>query len=110
MARDFSKQFYDSKLWKQTREYILRRDNYLCCHCNNPAEEVHHIIHLTPQNINDLNICVNPENLISLCKDCHFAEHYKDKGNGHKHNNNQKENNNLIIDYVFDENGQIIPP
>jgi len=82
MARDFSRQFYNSKLWKDTREYILMRDKYLCVKCGKPAEEVHHIIHLTPQNITDKAVCVNPDNLISLCRDCHFDEHRGEHGTG----------------------------
>ena len=29
------------------------RDRYMCTRCGRPAEEVHHIKHLTPENIND---------------------------------------------------------
>ena len=74
MAKDFAKSFYNSKLWKQTREYVLKRDNYMCVKCGGPASDVHHKTHLTPQNINDMNIAVNPDNLECVCKDCHNAE------------------------------------
>lgn len=106
MARDFSREFYHSKVWKETRTYILKRDNYLCRHCDKPAKEVHHIIHLSPKNINDPNITVNPDNLISLCRDCHFKEHYQDKAEGHVKPIDPKLGNN----YLFDENGYVIPP
>lgn len=42
-----------------------------------PAEEVHHKIHLTPENINDPKIALNWNNLIALCKKCHIEEHTK---------------------------------
>lgn len=105
MSREFSYGFYHSKLWKDVRKTILMRDNYLCRHCNKPAQEVHHIIHLNPDNINDQNVTINPNNLISLCKDCHFKEHYTDKGNGHR-----KVTADVLPSYSFDENGYVISP
>ena len=105
MAREFSKSFYNSKEWQKCRSYVLKRDNYLCTKCGNPAEEVHHIIHLTPQNITDISISLNPDNLTCLCKDCHFAEHKADKIQG------IKQAHNIIdcdIQYEFDENGYLV--
>ena len=75
MAREFAKAFYRSKEWKETREYVLKRDNYLCQHCGELAEEVHHKIHLTPFNITDASISLGADNLVSLCKNCHSIEH-----------------------------------
>ena len=40
---------------------------------HNLAEEVHHKKELTPKNINDISVTVNPNNIISLCDDCHEA-------------------------------------
>jgi len=40
-----------------------------------PGREVHHKIHLTPDNINDPKISLNWDNLELLCKDCHMLEH-----------------------------------
>ncbi len=84
MAREFAKPFYDSKEWKKVREYCLMRDRYMCVKCGNADNtlEVHHIIHLSPNNIGDVSITLNPENLITLCRDCHFAEHKADKKEG----------------------------
>lgn len=58
----------------------MKRDSYLCVDCDakgklNFAEEVHHIIELTPENINDPEIALNPDNLVSLCRECHRARH-----------------------------------
>ena len=89
MAREFSKAFYHSKQWQQVREYVLMRDSYLCRICGQPAEEVHHKIHLTPENLYDPRVNLNPDNLISLCKECHFKEHVADKIRG----KNQKSRN-----------------
>lgn len=105
MARKFAKPFYNSKEWKSVRDYVLKRDNYLCVICGCPAEEVHHKTHLSPSNIEDQSISLNPENLISLCRDCHFEIHKADKTRGIRKANN-------IVDcdeeYEFDENGMLV--
>ena len=84
MARAFAKAFYHSSVWKEVRESILKRDNYMCqmAGCHNPAKEVHHKKKLTPDNINDTSVTVNPDNLISLCGECHKAIHVGDKRAG----------------------------
>lgn len=79
MAREFAKPFYNSKEWKVTREYILKRDSYLCVLCGNAAEEVHHKIHLSPDNIGNPMISMHESNLISLCGDCHKRLHSNDR-------------------------------
>ena len=78
MAKEFSESLYRSKAWKRVREYCLMRDNYLCQICGKPAEEVHHKIHLTPRNVHDMQVALDPDNLISLCRDCHFTQHKRD--------------------------------
>lgn len=84
MAQSWAKTFYNSTQWKKCRETILKRDRYRCQTpgCYNPAEEVHHKTKLTPKNINDPMVSMNPENLISLCGDCHKAKHERDKRDG----------------------------
>lgn len=94
MAKEWARQFYNSKAWKNTRRYILNRDKYTCVYCYNRAEEVHHIIELTPSNINDVNISLNPDNLISLCSDCHKKI---TKGAG-----------DIQEGYIFNEKGEVV--
>lgn len=100
MARAFSVAFYKSPEWQMVRQAALMRDRYLCAKCGRPAEEVHHKIHLTPNNIGDPKITMNLENLESLCKTCHFAEHRGECGK------------QRILEeqypYEFDENGQLV--
>jgi len=72
--------FYKSQAWKDIRDVAIRRDAYLCVDCMKsgkvtPAEEVHHIIPLTPENITDASITLNMDNLVSLCRECHKARH-----------------------------------
>lgn len=104
MARAFAKAFYNSPAWEKCRENILRRDNYLCVKCGKPAEEVHHIKHLSPRNIGDISITLNPDNLISLCRDCHFAEHKQDKVKGLQ----DRAKSAAGDDYEFDDNGFLV--
>lgn len=84
MAREFSKSFYNSKEWQITRDYILKRDKFLCQDCGRAASEVHHIIHLTPDNIGDVSVTMGADNLVSLCRECHFARHKGEHGRGRK--------------------------
>ena len=96
MAREFAKKLYKSKQWKKVREYILMRDKYLCRICGNPAEEIHHIMHLSPENIDDVSIALGEDNLQALCTDCHFKQH-----------SNMKRDTK--DEYEFDANGFIVP-
>lgn len=103
MAQKFSKAFYNSKEWAAVRSYCLMRDNYLCVVCGKPAQEVHHKIHLTPSNIGDKSISLNADNLICLCKDCHFNEHRGEHGMGLKAKQEQES-----YEYEFDEFGFLV--
>lgn len=53
------------------RRIVLHRDHYTCADCGGRANEVHHKVELTPDNITDDRIALNPDNLMSLCGDCH---------------------------------------
>ena len=94
MAKEWAKAFYASKAWQDCRRQVLRRDLYTCAYCYGRAQEVHHKIELTPSNINDPMIALNPDNLISLCHPCHtkITQGYGDVADG----------------YVFDENGNVV--
>lgn len=94
MAKEFAKQFYKSKAWRNARAYVLRRDLFCCHDCGDRATEVHHVIPLTPENINDPNISLNPDNLRSMCWKCHNQETL---GIG-----------DVDAKYRFDENGMVI--
>jgi len=94
--RDFARAFYKSQAWKQMRDYVYRRDGGLCRDCWDrgmltPAEEVHHIIPITPDNITDEAITLNPDNLVSLCRGCHQQRH-----------------SSRAIRYAVDEFGRVI--
>lgn len=76
----WAESFYKSKAWQRCRAAAWKRDAGLCVDCLKAgritsAEEVHHIIELTPDNISDPNVSLNLNNLISLCRECHKARH-----------------------------------
>ena len=95
MAKDFAKAFYHSKQWKSVRRQVLDRDLYTCQECYSRAEEVHHIKELTPANIDDWNIALNPNNLKCLCHKCHTKITAGNIGD-------------VDMGYIFDEDGQVI--
>ena len=108
MARDFAKRFYDSREWAAVRSYVLKRDRYTCVRCGKPAQEVHHDKRLSPANIWDVKATLNPDNLMSLCKECHFAEHKAEKEAG-RANAKGKRHGDCREGFHFDENGMLVP-
>lgn len=82
--KGFADSFYVSPEWIRCARGYRASVGGLCERCRErglivPAEEVHHKIHLTPENINRPEIALNWQNLIALCKDCHMKEHRKQK-------------------------------
>lgn len=76
MAKEWAKKFYQSNSWINTRDYIMSKYFYVCQICHErPAKIVHHIIWLTPSNINDPNITLGEKNLIPVCRECHALIH-----------------------------------
>lgn len=73
--REFAREFYLSKEWRQVRAYIIERDAGLCVRCGRPGVIVHHKEHLTPENIDDPTITLGEDNLELLCRECHGLEH-----------------------------------
>lgn len=94
MAKAFSKKFYNSGVWKNTRNTYFDSKYGICEKCNGVGEEVHHIIPLTPQNINDPNITLNWNNLMLLCRSCHELIEEKAKA--------------TIDGIIFTEDGRVI--
>lgn len=78
MAKDFAHRFYRSNPWQVTRDYIIK-SRKVCNRCGQPGECVHHIVYLTPENIGDPHVTLNPDNLELLCWSCHNDEHNSPK-------------------------------
>lgn len=73
---------------------------YKCSLCGGRADQVHHIIPLTDENVTNPEISLNQENLMPVCLDCHNQLHDR-FGNGSPA---------LRDGYGFDSNGNLIPP
>ncbi len=73
--KQFAKEFYQSKAWRDVRNYVFKRDFGICVRCGEIGEIVHHKKYLTPNNINNPSISLNPDNLELVCRVCHALEH-----------------------------------
>lgn len=86
--KDWAKSFYQSKAWKTCRSSYAKSVGGLCERCRAKGlivagEIVHHKVYLTPINIKDATITLNPDNLELLCRSCHELEHRR-KGRRYK--------------------------
>lgn len=103
----FAHQFYHSKAWKNARKVAWDRAHGLCERCAErgivkPADVVHHKTPLSPDNMGDLDVTLNPERLIALCDDCHTEVH-RELGIGAM--NGRKEDAARVR---FDEDGNVV--
>jgi len=78
--KDYAKAFYSSKAWQRRREQHKQEVGGLCECCLargiiTPGEIVHHIVPITPMNINDPSITMARENLELVCRECHADRH-----------------------------------
>lgn len=77
--------FYNSKEWKQFRiAYIEQRvhedSGSFCDYCGKHIDlkediQLHHEIEITPTNVGDANIALNPDNIKQLHRACHNTIH-----------------------------------
>ena len=92
--REFARQFYNSKAWKQVRLAYIAKVHGLCERCSGAGKIVHHKIYLNESNIHDPMIALGFENLEYLCQDCHNDEHMGRRA--------------IEKGLMFDEQGQLI--
>ena len=84
MAREkFARRFYSSYAWQRVRAQVYKRAGGLCERCLLrglivAGVEVHHKVRLTPENLEDPTIALNPDNLELLCEGCHHQEHERE--------------------------------
>lgn len=74
--------FYKTKLWQDCRRSYIKKVGGLCERCLakgiiRHGDTVHHIVYLTPANINCPEVTLNHDNLQLLCRDCHAEIHHK---------------------------------
>lgn len=97
MVRDFAKDFYNSKAWRDCAKAYKASRFGICERCKKPnGKIVHHKVYLNEENINDATMALNWDNLELVCIDCHNREHFQ-KYSG------------VIEGFRFDENGQMVP-
>ena len=68
--------FYHSPQWRRARAAYLDARHHVCERCGGPATIVHHRRYITPANVGDPSVTLDPDNLEALCIDCHNAEHF----------------------------------
>lgn len=88
MAREFARSLYTSKAWSELRFNLIISRGPICNRCKDvvldPSHLVaHHKIQLTPININNLDIALNPSNIEIVCSRCHNKEHRRYGYNQH---------------------------
>lgn len=81
--KEYAEKFYKSVAWKQCRAAYAKSKGGLCEVCLArgrivPGEIVHHKIHISPKNINDLNVILDWNNLQLVCRECHAEAHRHD--------------------------------
>lgn len=96
--------FRNSRRWRKAAAAYAKKKCYICEKCNNlylnpdikpiyKQLQVHHIIPLTHDNVDDPDISLNEKNFMLLCLHCHNAE----RGRGDV----------VAPGLEFDENGMI---
>lgn len=80
MARDFARAFYKSAAWARCRALVVARARGLCEECLRrgvvrPGRIVHHLVPLTPENVGDPSVTLDPAKLELVCEECHAAAH-----------------------------------
>lgn len=78
--QDFATKLYNTKAWQRCRDQYAKSKQGLCERCLSrgiykPGEIVHHKVHLTPDNVDDTSVTLNPENLELLCREHHAEAH-----------------------------------
>ncbi len=76
------KSFYASDPWINFRLALIAERGNKCEKCGRTiARSIeiigHHKIELTPENVHDVNISLNPDNVLLVCHACHDQIHYR---------------------------------
>ena len=72
--------FYGSEAWQTFRMIVINERGLRCEYCNNMVSKsseltLHHIIELTPENVHDVTISLNPNNILVVHHECHNKIH-----------------------------------
>lgn len=79
MSQDFARKLYTSKAWIDLRFNLIVERGPVCQKCGKVIADTskligHHTVKLTPQNVNDVNIALNPKLIELACLKCHNKE------------------------------------
>lgn len=74
------KSFYASEEWINLRLTLINERGNVCSHCKEIIARSkdligHHRVELTPENVHDVMISLNPDNIDLVCFDCHNKMH-----------------------------------
>lgn len=74
------KSFYNSKEWRTFRLNLINERGNKCDKCGNyiaQSKDIigHHTVELTPENVKDATISLNPDLVEIICFECHNKEH-----------------------------------
>jgi 5-methylcytosine-specific restriction enzyme A len=69
--------FYHSQRWRKLRQYIIDRDGGMCVYCGGRGDIAHHKIWVDDSNVNDPSVVWSPDNLETVCANCHAKIHSK---------------------------------
>jgi 5-methylcytosine-specific restriction endonuclease McrA len=86
--------FYNSSKWRRFQKYIRTKRYGICETCGNAGWEVHHIVPLTLNNVDDDEIAIGEDNVQLLCTSCHNAK--------------REEESHVRQDVTFDANGNLV--
>lgn len=81
--KEFARAFYQSQAWKKCRTAYAKSRRGLCERCLErgivrPGVIVHHLVHVTPENVGDPDVVLDWENLQLVCRNCHAELHAGD--------------------------------
>ena len=82
MAESWARKLYLSKAWVDLRIRLIQERGPVCQQCgrimaNTSSLIGHHKKELTPENVTNPMIALNPDNIELICSDCHNQEHQR---------------------------------
>jgi hypothetical protein len=80
MAEEWARTLYLSRAWVELRQRLILQRGPVCEQCGAVVADTsglvgHHKVALTPQNVTDPTITLNPDNVELICLKCHNAKH-----------------------------------
>ena len=81
MSQAWAKKFYNSNQWRTLRQRLIVEAHFLCALCGDSYLKdssllvAHHINELSPNNVTDPNVALNPRNIQIICRRCHDKIH-----------------------------------